>query len=722
MKRLVFIHLFYAVSHFTFGQYVISGNVKDEKGNALFGVNIYIKDTYDGASSDLNGNFYFKSSVSGKQTIVTSYIGYKLIETEVNLVGDLIGQQFELQEEINKIDGVTISAGAFEASDKKKSVILRTFDVVTTAGATADITGVMNTLPGTQTVGEEGKLFVRGGAGHEAKTFINGLLVAEPYGQTPQNIPSRFRFNPFLFKGAFFSTGGYSAEYGQALSSILRLDTYDLPARSQTDISIMSVGADVSHTIKKDNTSLYGQVQYTDLSAYFSLVPQKYEWNDAPKSLNSTVHFKQKFKSAGHIQAYLNYDRSRMKVSQPLPGKIYETGLFDIDNDNFYSNLAIQNSINDRLSYRGGVSFSANKNEILMGEGFSSKSNIRSSHAKLVFDHDASEHIFLRFGAEWIFNDHKEIIVENENNSPLNFDIDNHLATTFAEGDVYFSNALMARIGLRYEYNSLIDNKYIAPRASLAYKLNKNSQFSLAYGKFSQLPVKEYLYWSNMLEPEKATHYIFNYQYNKTGRIFRAELYYKKYEQLVTKEFIYNQSPLLKSDGYGEAKGFELFWRDSKTFKAIDYWVSYSYLDAERKYDIFPAPVMPYYASNHNLSVVYKHFIAQLKSQIGWTYSFASGRPYTDPNTGSLNSEMTKSYNDLSINYSYLLKPNMIIHASLSNVLGFRNIYGYQYNYEPNESGEYESIPIEPQAKRFFMIGFFLTISKDKNANMLNNL
>ena len=83
---------------------------------------------------------------------------------------------------------------------------------------------------------------------------------------------------------------------------------------------------------------------------------------------------------------------------------------------------------------------------------------------------------------------------------------------------------------------------------------------------------------------------------------------------------------------------------------------------------------------------------------------------------------MTRNYNDLSINWSYLVKSNIIIHASISNVLGFKNIYGYQYNNQPNEQGIYESIPVEPEAKRFLFLGCFFTLSKNKNANMLNNL
>ena len=561
------------MEHFSYGQCLINGIVTDEKGNPLTGVNVLIKGTYDGAATNITGEFYFQSNEQGVQIMIVSYLGYKILEREVTLDGDLKDMQFILKEEINKIEGITISAGAFEASDKKKSVVLRTFDIVTTAGATADITGVMNTLPGTQTVGEAGRLFVRGGDGYETKTFINGLLVAVPYGQTPHNIPSRFRFNPFLFKGAFFSTGGYSAEYGQALSSVLQLDTYDLPAKSQTDVSTMSVGGDISQTIRKGNTSIYGQIQYTDLSGYFFLVPQKYAWDRAPNSYNSTLHFKQRFNETGTIQLYTNYDHSGMKVYQPLPGNVNEQGLFDISNDNFYSNFAIKNSLSEHLSYRGGLSFSANNSQVIMNGEISNESRIQANHSKIVFDHDVSENILLRYGGEWIYSDYTEIFIDQGENLVQEFNVRDHTVGSFAEADVYFSNKLMARVGARYEFNSSIDKQCVSPRTSLAYKLDKHSQFSMAFGRFTQLPTIDYMKWSTNLKPEKATHYILNYQYNNTGRIFRSEIYYKKYDQLVTKKYNSEQLVDLGNGGYGSAEGFELFWRDSKTFDHTDYLV-----------------------------------------------------------------------------------------------------------------------------------------------------
>lgn len=719
--RFVLVIIFSCLTANLYAQTHLAGKVVDNHGVPVFGANVYLKNTYDGAPTDNNGEFDFSTSVSGDQLLVVSCVGYKALEHALNLSEIHHNIQIVLTEEINKIDGVTITAGAFEASDTKKSVLLRTFDIVTTAGATADIIGVMNTLPGTQTVGEEGRLFVRGGDGREAKTFINGLLVGEPYSATPNNIPSRFRYSPFLFKGAFFSTGGYSAEFGQALSSVLQLNTNDLPARTQTDISLMTVGGDISQTIRKNNTSAYAQVQYTDLQPYFMLLPQHTDWQRAPHSLNTTLHIKQKWGDAGALQAYTNYDRSAMSISQPVAGRIDDSLRHDILSDNFYANIALKNSFGQKASYSGGFSFSENVSHIDI-EGFKYANTSRFTHGKLAMDHDISDGLTIKYGGEWVLSDYSESLREGADDTAQNFHIKSNLLSPFTEANIYFSNKLMFRPGVRIEYNDLTDFFVVLPRASMAWKFNTSSQVSIAYGAFAQFADASYLKWLPQLKQEKAKHYIASYQYIRDGRIFRAETYLKKYDQLVTIQSAGEFSPAVANDGYGEAKGFELFWRDNKTLKSVDYWISYSFLDTERQYDIFPYSVTPYYASRHNLSAVYKQFISTLKSQIGATFSITSGRPYSDPNTGEFNSRLTPAYKDLSVNYSFLMRPNMILHASVTNVLGFQNIFGYQYNATPNDEGIYEGNAIVPQATRFIFVGFFITLSKDKNANQLNNL
>jgi len=82
----------------------------------------------------------------------------------------------------------------------------------------------------------------------------------------------------------------------------------------------------------------------------------------------------------------------------------------------------------------------------------------------------------------------------------------------------------------------------------------------------------------------------------------------------------------------------------------------------------------------------------------------------------------TKMYSDLSISWSYLPRPNVILHAACSNVLGRSNVFGYKYADQPDEAGTFAGMPVGQGAKRFAFIGLFITLSKDKSANQLNNL
>ena len=176
------------------------------------------------------------------------------------------------------------------------------------------------------------------------------------------------------------------------------------------------------------------------------------------------------------------------------------------------------------------------------------------------------------------------------------------------------------------------------------------------------------------------------------------------------------------STGYGFTKGLDVFWRDNKSIKNTDYWISYSYLDTKRNYRNHPIEAQPNFANTHNLSIVGKYWISDWKSQVGFSYAFASGRTYTNPNeTGFLN-QKTKSYNSLSLNWAYLISQQKILYFSINNVFGFKNINGYQYANTPDMNGNFARRALRPAADQFFFVGFFWTISEDKSSNQLDNL
>jgi hypothetical protein len=107
---------------------------------------------------------------------------------------------------------------------------------------------------------------------------------------------------------------------------------------------------------------------------------------------------------------------------------------------------------------------------------------------------------------------------------------------------------------------------------------------------------------------------------------------------------------------------------------------------------------IPNYVSEHNLSVVYKRFFEPLRTYASVTYSFASSRPYHDPNFSGFMNAKTQSYNDISLSLTYLMEvfgKQSVLHLMVNNVAGFDNIYGYNFAKTPNASGKYESTPIK---------------------------
>src|SRR5690606_2481025 len=101
-----------------------------------------------------------------------------------------------------------------------------------------------------------------------------------------------------------------------------------------------------------------------------------------------------------------------------------------------------------------------------------------------------------------------------------------------------------------------------------------------------------------------AAHYILNYQYARDRQLLRFELYEKTYRNLIR---FSGESPEFSTDmnqsGRGYARGVDVFWRDGRSFKNLEYWISYSYIDTRRHYKNYEAMVRPGFAAAQSLSV-----------------------------------------------------------------------------------------------------------------------
>ncbi|MFT7347413.1 MAG: hypothetical protein ACI9CP_001875, partial [Cryomorphaceae bacterium] len=219
------------------------------------------------------------------------------------------------------------------------------------------------------------------------------------------------------------------------------------------------------------------------------------------------------------------------------------------------------------------------------------------------------------------------------------------------------------------------------------------------------------------IDPSTADHFQLSFQHANQKRTLRAEAYYKVYNDFATVE-----AEGIQAAGDGFARGFDLFYRERSLIKNADFWLTYSYVDSKRRFNLFETQVRPSYAPKHNFSAVMKYWISDLKSQVGGTFSWNSGHPYDSPNRAGEMESLSPNYASLALNWSYLYRPNLIIHAAVSNAAGRDNVFGYRYANEPDSNGFYESEPIRQAAPFFAFIGVFWTLSSDKSANQLNNL
>jgi len=699
--RSIFISLvFFLIHTCIFAQVQLSGKVTDSRNNPLSGANVFLQNTYDGATADSLGFFSFKSGSKGIHYLSASFIGYQPYLLKLDLDStQSISLNVILQESDDQIDEVMINAGAFEASDEKKAVILRVFDIATTPSAQGDIFGALGTLPGVQKVGEDGRVFVRGGEGYETKTFMDGMLVSSPYMSKMPDMPTRGRFSPMLFSGTLFSTGAYSAEYGQALSSIVDMKTNSVETLDQSSISLMTVGVMGSTTKCWEKSSLSISGDYVTGVLSNVINKQQVDWIKSPVGIDGTLMYRQKTGETGLFKTFGTFNHSTSEMLYPNT----QTGInqnIAMNSSNVYLNNTFGSMIGEKWMMKSGLAWNYDSQKFDLDQD-QVATQTQMIQTKLGFSHFLNEQTELKFGTDWIIYSYEQNIRMSGN---YRLPFTNNQLSGFAEMEYKLSKKFATRLGARLENSSLLNETTFAPRFSGAYKTGKHSQISLACGQFYQNPEDDYLKFAPQLQPEKASHAVMTWQYLTDLKTFRVEGYLKKYSNLVKFNKPLAANPLDYSNaGSGSAEGIDLFWRDKETFKLTDYWISYSWINARRNYKDYPDLAIPGYVSEHNLSVVYKRFLESLRTYASVTYSFASSRPYHDPNLSEFMNAKTQPYNDISLSLTYLMElfgKQSVLHLMVNNLAGFDNIYGYNFSNTLNAAGKYESTPIKSPFER----------------------
>ncbi|WP_300665362.1 TonB-dependent receptor [Fluviicola sp.] len=676
---------------FLIAQTTVEGTVLNQSGKPVFMATVFVKGTTDGAQTDEKGFYKLTTKATGKQSLLIR--GEEIEEqiVEVNLNGTPLVQNVKVRA-AKVIEEVVISAGTMSASNDRNVAILDPLDIVTTAGGQGDIAGAIQTLPGVQrNGGDQTGLMVRGGDVSETSFIIDGLVAQNAFGSSVPGVAQRTRFNPFQFKGTAFSTGGYTARYGQALSSILDLSTLDLPDQTNINIGANFAGIFLGGSKLMENSAVEFTGFYQNLSPFLALAKANVKFYEAPQGFGFSGRYVAKTSTRGMFKTTFNQSYNSSGLEIPNPGVAGQNMRFGLKNQNTYVNTTFNNYINDKWTYYVGFSLSNNDDDITWDTLVSTRNDKRvQGRGEMVYTQ--SNRFKLLIGTELQHFQYRQTF------DTLTGQFAEMLSAGYVEADIIPFRNFAIKPGVRAEYSKLLAKGNISPRLAMAIKTGKTSQISLASGYFYQLVSQNYLMQGYRPDFQEALHLMANYQIIAKNRIFRLEGYYKSYDQLVREQgvpytpnaFRFNYG-MVDNSGSGYAQGIDVFWRDKKSIKNFDYWISYSFIDTKRLYQNYVAKVTPDYVSDHNLNVVMKYFSMKLQTSFSMTYSYASGRPYYNPANTRFLGDRSPDYHNLAFTAAYLTtikKMFTVFYISLDNITNQHNVLGYRYSYDGSQRYE----------------------------------
>ncbi|MBM4169460.1 MAG: TonB-dependent receptor [Ignavibacteria bacterium] len=708
----------------------VAGLVTDRKGDPLELVNVRIVGTLDGDATDRNGRFSFRTSKLGFQRLTATMVGYNPVSADLNLSpDDSVYLVLALEETFIKLSEVNVQAGAYTTGDELKGTTLRSLEVLTTPGAAADIFRAVQTFPGVFSVDEGSGLFVRGGDVSEIVVLLDQATVFHPYRyETPTGgvfgtIP------PFLVRGTYFSTGGFSARYGNALSGILAMESLDLPRRLSYSgglgLAAGTLGANIPVVPGKLGVRFSANQSFTDLM--FRVNGVRHQFTITPRGHDANLSIIYRYSESGQLKLFnfMNSNRIGVRVDEPS----FE-GQFVSEETSRLHNLQWKDLVRDWV-VKGSVSYSSFATERALGN-----MNMKPSDAarKLRFDADRSltNDLRLAVGIEYESLDNSFSGTIPTNPEVLDPQADVYLLeeqykTTrggaYVELEAQLSRRLIGSAGVRVDHYGIARQTVGDPRLTFQYFITKETIARLSCGLYSQFP-QPMLYnrasGNPQLLSQRAQHLILGIEHTDDQLMLRVEGYQKTYDDLVLREKTTRYANL----GDGLARGVDCFLKYGAFLQTpVNGWISYSYLHSRRlqarnlvdRYEYETAPSS--FDITHNLTVVAKAQVIQFLSA-SLTFRYATGRPVTpvigavhhadrgfyEPISGPINSERLPEFIRLDGGLSYFLpfgeSNAATFYLAVSNLLNRANPIRYEYSPDYSERRLKTS-----EYRRFFYFG-----------------
>lgn len=751
MHKVFFISLIFLLSNQMFAQNItggVYGRVFDftTKQPIPF-ANVLVLETNFGAATNDAGLFKIESLPVQTYQIRASVIGYNAqIKTDVVVqTGKPAEVNFELVPQAIEFDGITVTSDYFR-KDPLEVNSIRSFsyeEIRRSPGGFEDVIRALSILPGVaQADAGRNDLIVRGGAPSENLYLINGIEVPNinHFGTQGATGGPLSYVNLDFVRETSFSTGGFSALYGDKLSSVLNINLREGREDrfgGKGTISASQFGLNLEGPITQNSNFIFSaRRSYLDFifkAANFSFVPEYYDvLLKADFSPHTQDAFSFLFISAFDNVKFFNddadqrFDNSRILGTDQVQ---YVAGFT-------YRHLFTNGFFNLALS-RNYVDYDSRQSDSLLNPIFTNKSKEEenSLRADLVFKLSKTSEINIGGTAKLIeadfdilfpnffttFGDSLPVTSLKTENTYTKFGV-------YTNYNTLLFYRLTANVGVRSDIFTALNKKiYFSPRLSLSFALTDLTNINFSTGIYNQSPSYIWLeaFESNRdLKMIQANQFVLGFDHRiSADALLKVEAFYKDYKNYPTSTVrpylvlantgagftgsddnysSFGLEPLVDA-GYGKARGVELSIQ--KKLSDIPYYGIFSFTYSKSDYTSLDGIERSgSYDQNWiiNLSGGYKF---DEFWEVSSKFRFASGRPYTPfnfdgtQNIIDYNTRRIKSTHSLDVRVDkrwYFSGWTLITYVDIQNIYNQNNQNGVRWDRREMRTDESSSIGVLP--------------------------
>jgi len=696
---------------------IIRGFIYNDKtGEAEIGATVFLKGTTMGAATDINGFYSITKIPPGSYTLMVTSLGFDSNEVKITVKGnEIISKSMNIKEASRMMRTFVVSAEKQEAKTQVKMSVTKItpkeIKSIPAIGGDPDLAQYLQVLPGVTFTGDQGgQLYIRGGSPVQNKVLLDGMIIYNPF----HSIGLFSVFDTDIMRSADVYTGGFNAEYGGRISSIMDITYRDgdkKRLRGKLSASTFSTKLMLEGPIKKSPEG-HGGITFV-LSAKHSYLEQSSEmYKSYFQGLSSEnargvdtlglpygftdIYGKVSFNGDNGNKVSLFGFNFRDNVTYPSNDDV-KTGL-NWNSSGGGANFVLIPSTSKTL-IEGVVAMSNYRIELFEADAKPRSSEINGFNVGMDFTTFSGDNQF-KYGFEMLGF---QTIYQFSNTVGTNIEQEEN-TTELSGFMMYRINAgnMVVEPSLRVQYYSSLANLSLEPRLGFKYNITDKFRVKLAVGMYSQNLIsansdrdivnlfygflsgpdnlqEEFTEQDGSTRPiehklQKANHYIGGFEYDLSRTLsLNIEGYYKDFKQLTNTnrnqifdendEAAINEPDIYKKEFIvetGDAYGVDLVLKYAST--RLNVWLVYS-LGKVTRWDGIQE-YMPVFDRRHNVNFVTAYtFGKDFNWEFNFRWNLASGFPFTQTQGfyegiafSSINQNYTSANGTLEIEFAELNK------------------------------------------------------------------